>query len=352
MSLSNLVISVGYEDLTRLESGVCFPKEMYSQKRVSTTILFRSDTNLWFIMAGKLNNDEGTWEIAGQYAGLVKTLPDRVSYLLKVLREEHIAGNEAVSDRCLNYVREIDKLKPLKVPIYFGASHLVPDKFNASEDDTSKALLAVLGPGMFFSLLITVWFYRRLGKLVPATLWERFSANLLAEIELGYEVGCAVPDLGPSDGLIFATVRGVGLGAFALQDEEQYGRYLNLHKGKVNLEYEVDRFMCDHSQIGVYLLQTLHMMKTMPDGNRFEGSLLEVRESILGRIDSETLTVPWLKNCALVGKAIAELYTGMADYKWLKEYGASDDAVKRINGITTEMLSGTRNFSWLGKGRS
>ena len=132
-------------------------------------------------MTAKLNNDEDTWEVAGQYAGLIKTVPDRVLYLMKVLREEHIEGNEEVSARCLQYVREIDKLKPLKVPLYFGASRLFADKFEESEDDTSKALLVALGPGMFFALLTSVWFYRRLAKFVDVELWERFSENLLAE---------------------------------------------------------------------------------------------------------------------------------------------------------------------------
>lgn len=299
----------------------------------------------------RLINDEQAWEIAAVYSNLIKTIPDRVGYLLRVLREEHAAGvqGDAVSPNCLNYIREIDKLRPLKEPIAAGVARLYPDETPAS--DSSRALLGVVGPGMFAALLICVWYYRRLGKIINPEIWERYSEIFLADVELGYEIGKAVPELGAVDGFLFSAIRAISLGTFAIQDHEQFGRYLNLHKGKTDLAYEHERYNCDHAQIGVYLLQAVYMLKTRPDGNRFDASLLEVREAFLGRIASESLVDPWLRRCAAGIKGISLFYEETSDFSWLTEFGASAQSIARITEVSINLRSGVRSFEWLNRGQ-
>lgn len=300
----------------------------------------------------QLNNEAESWEVAGAYAKLIRTLPERISYVLRILREEYVSSedSEIISDRALSYVRGIDRFEAIRAPIYFGAAALFPAKFEKSEDDTSKALLRALGPGVFASFLACVWYYRRLARFVDGHVWDRYSNDFFADAEIGFEIGSALPNLGSATGLIFGAMRSISLGTFAMQDADLFSKYMNLHKGKFNLSYEHDRYNCDHAQVGVYLLQNSYILHWGPGGDKFTTSRLEVREALLGRSDSDGIRDPWMRDCALCLRGVNQLYAGKTNFSWLAEFGATSEGIERVTEAANRIASGVFHFDWLARG--
>lgn len=125
-------------------------------------------------MVQNLIETEESWNLANEYAGRVRSMPERLTHLLKVLRRSHIKAEESADDtisaECNLYIKGIDRFQSMKIPLYFAASQLFPQEFKDVEDDTSKALLNILKPGLFGSLLTLVWYYRRAYKYASPEL--------------------------------------------------------------------------------------------------------------------------------------------------------------------------------------
>lgn len=212
---------------------------------------------------------EESWLLAGRYTALVTAMPPRLHQTYKTLRRVYIQSidrqeefdiDQALASVSTNYnatLGPVDQLTSLKAPLYFAADRLFPDRFGRTDDDTSRALLHIFGPGLFSTFYIAVWFLRRIKKHAAPELWEEFSYDCMAATEIGYRIGAQIPALGAVDGALIAMLRHAAVGTFYMKGSELYRRYRNLHKGRLHLGYEHDRWGCDHGQVATLLLQHL-----------------------------------------------------------------------------------------------
>jgi hypothetical protein len=129
------------------------------------------------------------------------------------------------------------------------------------EDDTLKALLQLLQPGLFASILTTVYLHRRLNKIVTeienprmTELWEVLSEELILNMEIGNTVGSVIQGLGEAEGLLLGVIRFLALGPMLVLDLPFYDKYRGKKRGKLDRAAEQARFGFDHSQIAALLL--------------------------------------------------------------------------------------------------
>ena len=203
-----------------------------------------------------------SWSIARQYSTLLSPIPASVCDCIHSLWTTHSdnlkSGAAGYTDKNVDAIKRVDKSAKLKTPLYFAASSLFPERFqDLQEDDSSKALLQILGPGLFATFLGLVYVHRRISKLSLHPNWPTYSKELVLNMELGYIFGSCFPSHSMADGTLANGIRYAALSAFFLHSPDNYVKYRNLRKQKLILEEEHTRWGCDHTQVASFLLRDL-----------------------------------------------------------------------------------------------
>ena len=300
----------------------------------------------------RLDNSEESWQLAHNFAYNFKVLPERLSHVLRVLRKEYATKDEEadISENCYMYMSGIDRFPALKVPLYFAASHLFPVRFKEAEDDTSKAILKVLEPGMFSSLLVIFWFYRRIAKGVDSSLWSEYSKGIMLDMELGYALGESLPGISAADGILLAGVCQIAWGSLLIENSDGYVRYNNLHAGRINLADEHKRFGCDHAQIATSLILGLGMLEWRRGLPRRQLEPLELRDIFLGRGHQNGLEDKWLRTCSKCIFMLDQIKQDKFSMEELEKMGASKHARENLQQSIANYFKGTPTFTWINKG--
>ncbi|RMG40824.1 MAG: hypothetical protein D6719_09890 [Candidatus Dadabacteria bacterium] len=236
-------------------------------------------------------DSESSWEIALRYSRLITTIPDTIAFAIKALRRNHVellsGGTDRIEPSSFAAVRLLDSIKSLKTPLFFAAARLYPERFKTAEDDTSRALLKVLGPGLFSSLLTVIYFYRRIQKFSDPDVWNIYSREFLKILEVGFLLGEAVPEMGPTETVLMAAIRPISIGAFLIKDKDSYTRYFNRFKGDLDINFEHERWGCDHSQVAYYITRKLGYYGERLPGYSGSRSPYDVRQALLGNFQGE-----------------------------------------------------------------
>lgn len=212
-------------------------------------------------------NSEESWQMARRHSAFLSPIPPSVLYAIQALWKNHcealVPGEQVgISQESLLAIRRVDKTAKLKAPIYFAATALYPERFqNLKEDDTSSALLEILRPGLFASLLGMVYLHRRLNRICTAPEWETLSKEMVLNMELGFILGSSVSAVGPGLGTLLGGIRYVALATFLLRSPDIYTRYRNRFKRRFDSSHEQNQWGCDHGQISAYLIKDLGFTK-------------------------------------------------------------------------------------------
>ncbi len=207
-------------------------------------------------------NDPGSWEIAKRYAGLLGPVPSNVSQSIKILWEDHLLSQKkeevCISSRSFSAVKRIEKSSVLKMPLFFAAQALYKERLTEiTEDDMSRALVRVLHPGLFASLLGLIYMHRRYNKICAGEAWDELSKEYILNMEVGFLIGKAAPSIGDAVGVMMGGVRAAALATLLKRDEQSFTGYRNLKKKKLDIFFEHERWQCDHGQIAAFLLRNL-----------------------------------------------------------------------------------------------
>ncbi len=214
----------------------------------------------------ELESDE-SWSKARQYAALIGPIPSTLADALRILWKEYQANPKGKqvstpSDEAVRAIRMIERAPKLRAPIYFAASALYPDRFDGyAEDDVCRALLYILGPGMFAVLLGVVYFHRRVTKIVTSEDWQKLTKDLLINMELGFLVGQSSPRLGEAEGLLIGSIRHLALATMLIVKPADFAKYRRTTSKKFDPVLETNFFGCDHAQIAAYLINMLGFRK-------------------------------------------------------------------------------------------
>lgn len=206
-------------------------------------------------------SDPSAWIKAKRLASLLGPVPSSVGNVVKSLWRDHLVcmdtGTVEVSSTSNSAVRLVDKSSVLKLPLYFAAESLHPERFaEVREDDGSRALIRILHPGLFAALLSLLYMHRRFKKICPSEQWSELSKEYILNMELGYLIGRGCPKIGEAFGVLMGGIRYASLAIFLKHDPAGYDGYRN-RKMTFNIPFEHERWSCDHGQIAGSLLRAL-----------------------------------------------------------------------------------------------
>jgi hypothetical protein len=212
-----------------------------------------------------------TWETARGFAHHIGPMPSRYHEVMRTLWKAHkaVKPNEApsISEEVLDAVKLIERSSILRVPIYFAASSLYPERFEANtDDDIGRAVVSILRPGLFAVVLTLLYYHRRLKKILPEVpLSSQLSEEYISAMEAGFCVGIASTHPGDAAGMLVAGLRVAALGAFLAHDPETFAHYKRTFKKPWNLEHERKTWGCDQAQIAAILMHDLQFHKSLFD---------------------------------------------------------------------------------------
>jgi hypothetical protein len=287
-------------------------------------------------------DSETSWVRARQFANLLNPIPFSVSNAIQTLWANHVEnvalGSKSVWDQSLIVVRQIDKSVKLKTPIYFAALALQPDDFETNtEDDASKALVQILGPGLFASLLGLVYLHRRCNKILTTENWTKLSEEYVLNMEIGYMTGLTMPQLGGPAGMLISGIRFAALATLLLWTPEHYLKYRRSKRRVLDLEYERSLWGCDHAQIVACLIRALGYRTDAQEVTRaFRGDL---RTALPGDLDAWRIGVEYIESI----KQTAQLPQSSGE----TPLGSSHSTLADLVDDITEIMKEGSSFSWM-----
>lgn len=208
-----------------------------------------------------LLNTANSWSIAQQYLKLLGPIPSSIGNAVKNLWQDHLLSTEKnevqISFASNSALRLIDKSSVLKMPLYFAAQALFPDRFSQiKEDDATKALVKILHPGLFASFLSLVYLHRRYNKICNAEIWSDLSKEYVLHSELGFLIGSNASQITPAVGALAGGIRCASLAIFLRHDPVGYKEYRSRFSN-YDLFAENKQWGCDHGQIGALIIKAI-----------------------------------------------------------------------------------------------
>ena len=207
-------------------------------------------------------NSESSWNTSRRFASVLFPIPPVIISAMQNLWTDHLTAKETGSVKVrmttLQALKMIDRSSKLKLPIYFAATELFPDQVaTITEDDTTKALVDILGPGLFATFLGMVYLHRRLKKICTDEQWLLLSKEMVINMELGYLIGSSVPKLGAAEGTLAGGMRYAALAPYLIMTPDPFKRYRNAKKRQFDIQHEHTTWGCDHTQICAYILKEM-----------------------------------------------------------------------------------------------
>ncbi|MFM1848708.1 MAG: hypothetical protein RL417_2182 [Pseudomonadota bacterium] len=288
-----------------------------------------------------VKDSQTSWVRARQFANLLNPIPFTVSSAIQNLWTNHI-DNVALSsndiwDESEIAIRQVDRSAKLKTPIYFAAMALHPELFgDTKEDDASKALLKILGPGMFAVILGLVYLHRRCIKIINHEDWGKLSEELVTNMEIGHLTGTTLTELGPVSGMLIGGIRYAALATLLLWTPQHYVRYRKTKRRALDLEYERSVWGCDHAQITACLIRALGYRNDVHDMTRaFRGDDMEGAPRDL---HTWKIGIEWMETIKWTGKS-----PGLNNAPLGSTQSSAADLVDEVN----EIMKDGNSFSWM-----
>lgn len=297
-----------------------------------------------------VEDSQTSWVRARQFANLLNPIPFTIYSAIQALWTNHVdniaLSSTAVWDESVLAVRQVDRSAKLKTPIYFAAMSLHPEEFEKErDDDAAKALLQVLGPGLFAVLLGLIYIHRRCNKIVAHEEWAKLSEEYVVNMEIGYLTGITMPQLGDAAGMLVGGIRYAALASLLLWTPEHYLRYRKTKRRALDLEYERSVWGCDHAQITACIVRALGFRKDVLDSTRaFRG---DDREPLDHDLEGWKTALQWIEKIKWAKKAprledppLGSTQSGLADlvddiseimkegssFSWMSRSSRDDDA--------------------------
>ncbi|MCI5066625.1 hypothetical protein MRY87_12960 [bacterium] len=287
-------------------------------------------------------NAPSSWSAAQRSARLLGPLPSSVGNVVKSLWKDHLSaletGEVQISHTSNSAVRLVDKSSVLKMPLYFAAQELHPERFaTVNEDDTSRALIKILEPGLFAALLSLLYMHRRFNKMCVAEQWEALSKEFILNMELGYLIGRGCPRISEGTGVLAGGIRFSALALYLKQDPSSYDGYRN-RKLLFDLEAEHERWRCDHGQVSGCLLRAFG----------FASDQMAAAFALRGHGDKETPSelVPWSVVISLMDALKQKVPLSSVDLSPF-HFALSQSEVKSIEESTNTLFEKGSSFSWM-----
>jgi len=287
-------------------------------------------------------DNETSWVRARQFANLLNPIPFSVYISIQTLWANYIDnlsnGVNKITDQSLLVVRQFDRGSKIKTPICLAAIALQPDEVEKNtKEDTSEALLQILGPGLFASLLGLVYIHRRYNKILTTEHWMKLSEEYILNMEIGYMTGLTMPQLGGPAGMLIGGIRFASLATLLLWTPEHYLRYRKSKRRTLDLEYERSVWGCDHAQITACLLRALGYRTDVRDVTR--ALRADIREPLSADLEAWRIGLEYIESIKHTGR-IPKGASGAP-------LGSTQSALADLVDDIAEIMKEGSSFSWM-----
>lgn len=236
------------------------------------------------------------------------------------------------------------KIPGMRAPIYFAA--LTFHKSDLGTDYISPAgLVKPFGAHEIAAVIGLLYVYRRARKLCDPEEWAILVKHLNETVDIGGHIGLAIPNIGPSLGMLVAGLPILAQATFSIKDKKGYKEYRRLLKNKDLLydpKEELSRWKTSSVHIAANIMQTL-------------GIGIQIAEAFVSAVgagssvnfdtnpDAYRLHIAnvWLESLRTTGAAPEMVHKGQF-------YPLKQDLENLVDIVGTIRESGSK-FSWLEK---
>lgn len=205
-------------------------------------------------------NTEAHWEIAQQYAELFGRPHTLFTAAIRYLRGLSDKGTTILTETEPYPLSMLLKSPSMRSVLYYAAAALRKDDLTKVKDLDGFTLFRLFPPEELASILSVTYIYRRVKKICDQRIWETLSQEIQIQMETGFHVGSKIPAIASHRGLLVGAVRYAAMGLFSIKDQRNFRllkRTLNEKEKLFALDYEIDKWKCDHLQIASVLLQSM-----------------------------------------------------------------------------------------------
>jgi len=208
-----------------------------------------------------LLNTPESWEKAGKLLAGLGAIPASFQSTIRMLRSEHAAtgGDSAkLSPGCAFNVRRLVKSPSLMGALYYAAKTYYPAKLEGREYVSDRDLVKVFSPIELASIFGVLYAYRKVRRSCETSEWEFITKMLHDQIDVAGYIGCAMPSIGLSSGILLGAARPIALALISKKDEKGFREYRRVIKNKPVLfdaMEEQSRWGYTSIQLGSLVLQ-------------------------------------------------------------------------------------------------
>lgn len=206
-----------------------------------------------------------SWNTAKKYVGQLGPVATIVASCIRSITSSRkvFAGKniQARHDFAVETVTPVIEHSPsLKVVLYEASKVFSSEGLAERGNFELRELIACFNPDLLVNLIGFNYFLRRLKKFISEQPFTEFSARVQKQLEIGYEVGSGVAQIGPERGMLASGIRAVSYGLYMIKDFDEYSKLMNRFAADnklSDLSLEEERFGCNHLQISAVLMQSM-----------------------------------------------------------------------------------------------
>jgi hypothetical protein len=154
----------------------------------------------------------------------------------------------------------LDVSPSLKALFYFAAEDLHPEHIADYEELDSRTLLKLFKPSEVAAILAISFVYRNVRRMCPESEWKKIAAKLYTYMHVSTLVGETINHVGPGNGMLMGGLRHLSMAMFAARDLkgfQEYARRLKTNASLFDLDFEEERWGCNHLEIAAIISQML-----------------------------------------------------------------------------------------------
>ena len=203
------------------------------------------------------------WRKVKRYAAPLGPFSNLFSRAVRCIRSdcEETGGGSLTNLKpgTLGDLRRIFQSPTLTAMFYYALLTFHEEELKREQCLTPERITAILGCETLSSIIALAYLFRRVRHISDAESFKRIVQPMQCYVDLGYYMGAAIPELGPSTGLITGGMRYLAFAIFMCADEKGYKNYrLHLKRNQLpfDLKFELKQWGCHHLQLGSCLLQS------------------------------------------------------------------------------------------------
>ena len=289
------------------------------------------------------------WKRAKKLASPLGPFSNIFSHCVRNIRNDcRESGGAGLNNLKLSTKQDLRRIfgsPTLQAMFYYALLTFYEDELKKVQHLSSDKIAQILGCEALSSMITLSYLFRRTRFISDPDNFSRIVHPMQNYIDLGFQMGLAIQEIGPAAGIITGGFRYLAFAIFLGADEKGYRNYrlhLKRTQSPFDLAFEAKQWGCTHLQIGSFLLQSfgfgVEEARAYLEGISAQNHRFLDKSCLRYKVASI-----WLDSLILNGRA-PEVAVG-------DEYLVSDIAVDVLESRINEILTDGSHYKWLSKSR-